>query len=93
MKSIQSVSVWFNGEEKQATILNASIIADDMATSATFYYQLMESSLDADNNPVVGQGLASGNVSMSGEDYQNWDDSNEGAYTFIAGKLNLTIVG
>ena len=93
MKSIQNVSVWFNGEEKQANILTASIIADDMATSATFYYQLMESSLDAENNLVVGQGLASGNVTMAGQDYQDWDDSNNAAYDFIAGKLNLTIVG
>ena len=92
MKSIQSVSVWFNGEEKQATILNASIIADDMATSATFYYQLMESSQDEEGNLVVGQGLASGNVSMSGDDYQNWDDSNDAAYQYIASKLNLVII-
>lgn len=89
MKSIQSVSVWFNGEEKQATILNAAIIADDMATSATFYYQLMES--DEEGN--VGQGVASGNITMASEDYQNWDDSNDAAYSFIADKLNLTIVG
>ena len=92
MKSIQSVSVWFNGEEKQATILNASIIADDMATSATFYYQLMESSQDEEGNNVIGQGLASGNVSMSGEDYENWDDSNDAAYQYIASKLNLVII-
>lgn len=92
MKSIQSVSVWFNGEEKSANILNASIIADDMATSATFYYQLMESSQDEEGNQVIGQGLASGNVSMSGDDYQNWDDSNDQAYAFIASKLNLVII-
>jgi hypothetical protein len=92
MKSIQNVSVWFNGEEKQANILTASIIADDMATSATFYYQLMESSLDAENNIVVGQGLAAGNVTMAAEDYQNWDDSNDSAYQYIAQKLNLVIV-
>lgn len=92
MKSIQSVSVWFNGEEKQATILNASIIADDMATSATFYYQLMESSQDEEGNQVVGQGLASGNVSMANEDYENWDDSNDAAYQYIASKLNLVII-
>jgi hypothetical protein len=92
MKSIESVSVWFNGEEKQATILNASIIADDMATSATFYYQLMESSQDEEGNNVIGQGLASGNVTMAGEDYQNWDDSNDQAYAYIASKLNLVII-
>ena len=92
MKSIQPISVWFNGEEKQATILNASIIADDMATSATFYYQLMESSQDEENNLVVGQGLASGNVSMSGQDYIDWDDTNDSAYAYIASKLNLVII-
>ena len=44
-----------------------------------------------DESEVV-ENLADGNVSMSGEDYQNWDDSNDGAYQYIAAKLNLTIV-
>lgn len=92
MKSIQPVSVWFNGEEKSANILNASIIADDMATSATFYYQLMESSQDEEGNNVIGQGLASGNVSMNSEEYDAWDNSNDAAYQFIADKLNLVII-
>jgi hypothetical protein len=29
---------------------------------------------------------------MSGEDYLNWDDSNNAAYAYIADKLNLTIL-
>jgi hypothetical protein len=27
---------------------------------------------------------------MEGEDYLNWDDSNEAAYTYALNKLNLT---
>lgn len=91
MKSIQPVQVWKNGEEKQANSLNAIIINDDLATSATFYYQLLASSTDAEGN-VSSEQLADGNVSMSGEDYQNWDDSNDGAYNYVAGKLNLVII-
>ena len=30
---------------------------------------------------------------MTGSDYQNWDDSNEGAYLYAAYVLNLVITG
>lgn len=92
MKQIQPIQVWKNGEEKQANTFNLILINDDLKSSATFYYQLLASSLDEEGN-VSSEQLADGNVSMSGEDYQNWDDSNDGAYSFCAGKLNLTIVG
>jgi len=29
---------------------------------------------------------------MDGEDYIDWDNSNDEAYVYIAGKLNLSIV-
>ena len=92
MKSINNVQVWKNGEEKQANTFNLILINDDLATSATFYYQLIASSTDEEGNVSTEQ-LADGNCSMSGEDYTNWDDSNDGAYNYVAGKLNLTIVG
>ena len=91
MKSIQPVQVWKNGEEKQANAFNLILINDDLATNANFYYQLLASSTDAEGN-VSSEQLADGNVSMSGEDYQNWDDSNDGAYNYVAGKLNLVII-
>ena len=92
MKSIQPVQVWKNGEEKQANTLNLILINDDLATSATFYYQLIASTLSEDGIVATEQ-LVDGNVGMSGEDYQNWDDSNDSAYSYCAEKLNLTIVG
>ena len=36
--------------------------------------------------------VADGNCAMSGQDYQDWDDSNDGAYNYVAGKLNLVII-
>ena len=84
MKTINNIQVWKDGEEKQANLLNAVLLNDDLATNANFYYQLLESQ----NNEI----LISGSISMVGEDYQNWDDSNDGAYDYIANKLNLTII-
>jgi hypothetical protein len=85
--NIQPVSIWNNGQSKQASELDARIIFDDLATSATFYYELKEVV-----EGVSGSVLSVGNIAMDGEDYIDWDNSNEEAYVYIASKLNLTIV-
>ena len=87
MKAIQNVQVWKNGEEKQANTINVILINDDLATSANFYYQLIASSEENQS-----ESLADGNCSCAGQDYIDWDNSNEAAYEFVASKLNLTIV-
>ena len=93
MKQIQPVQIWKNGVSKSASVLSAIIINDDLASSATFYYQLIEGdSQDAEGNVISGQSLADGNVSMSGQDYIDWDNSNDGAYAYIASQLNLVII-
>ena len=93
MKPIEPVTIWKNGESQEANLLNAIIINDNLATSCTFYYQLCSSGEGTEAMPlVIGQTLADGNVTMSGEDYINWDDSNDAAYAYIAEKLNLTII-
>jgi hypothetical protein len=88
MVNIQPISVWKDGAEKTASVLHAVIINDDMSTNAQFYYQLKS----ADTEDQSGEFLVGGNIGMSGEDYQSWDDSNASAYNYIADKLNLTIV-
>jgi len=90
MKSIQQVQVWKNGEEKQANKFSLILINDDLATNANFYYQLISSVVDGENES--SEMVADGNCSMSGQDYQDWDDSNDGAYNYVAGKLNITLI-
>ena len=93
MKQIEQISIWKNGESQEANLLNAYIINDNLATSCTFYYQLCSSGEGTEAMPlVIGQSLAEGNITMSGDDYLNWDDSNDAAYLYIAEKLNLTII-
>ena len=83
MKTIESVSIWDNGTVQEAKILNAYCINDNLSTSGTFYYSILS---DAQ------QQLAQGNLTMTGEDYQAWQ-TNEYAYDWVAGQLNLTITG
>ena len=83
MKTIQPISIWDNGTNQNATILNAYCINDNLSTSATFYYALL--------NAEQAQ-LAQGNLSMSGEVYDAWE-TNDYAYNWIAGELNLEITG
>ena len=93
MKPIEPVTIWKNGESQEANLLNAIIINDNLESCCSFYYSLCSSGEGTEAMPlVIGQTLADGNVTMSGEDYNNWDNSNEAAYVYIAEKLNLTII-
>ena len=92
MKSIEPISIWKNGESQEANLLNAYIINDNLATDCSFYYQLCSSGEGTEAMPlVIGQTLAEGNITMSGQDYLDWDNSNEAAYSYIAEKLNIMI--
>ena len=93
MKSIEPVQAWKNGEQLEANLLNAYIINDNLATSCSFYYSLNTSGDGTEAMPlVIGQTLAEGNITMSGDDYLAWDGDNDYAFTYIAEKLNLTII-
>lgn len=93
MKKIQPVIIWKNGESFEANLLNAYIINDNLATSCSFYYSLNASGEGTEAYPlVIGQTLAEGNVTMDGEKYLAWDGSNDYAFSYIAEKLNLTLI-
>ena len=93
MKPIQPVIIWKNGESQEANLLNAIIINDNLATSCSFYYSLNASGEGTEAIPlVVGQILAEGNITMSGETYLAWDGDNNFAFSYIAEKLNLTLI-
>ena len=88
MKNISPITIWSNGQTKTASILDARIINDDLSTSCTFYYELKEESTEEQ----AGQQLAQGNVTLSGEDYDNWDGNNDLAYEYIANQINVQIL-
>ena len=88
MKTIEPVSIWDNGVVYQAKILNAYGTNLTLGASATFYYQLFSENVDL----AVGQQVAQGNLNMTGEAYQEWNQD-EFAWDWVAEQLNLTIIG
>jgi hypothetical protein len=94
MKKIEPVTIWKGGESQEANLLNAYIINDNLQSSCSFYYSLNASGDGTEEMPlVVGALLADGNITMDGETYLAWDGDNDYAFTYIAEKLNLIIVG
>ena len=86
MKQIQPVSIWYNGNQVEATKLNAYVVSDNLLDTATFYYGL----ISADNIQ-----LTQGNLSMTGFDYEAYNtspDANEYAYNWVATSLNITLI-
>lgn len=86
MKTIDAVTIWKDGTSKTAKQFALRSIGDNLATNATFYYELKTD---------LGEVLTTGNLVMDGSDYQNWNinpDANTEAYHWAATKLNLTIL-
>ena len=84
MKQIETIQIWDNGTNQSAEILNAYAVNVTLGVSATFYYSLLSD---------LKQTLATGNLTMSGDDYQKWSTNDDYAWEFVAGQLNLVIVG
>jgi hypothetical protein len=92
MKKIEAVQVWKNGEQLEATLLNATS-QDNLDNSCTFYYQLLTGGDGTEAMPIMySVPVAEGALSLSGEQYLAWDGTNDAAYVYIAEKLNLTLI-
>lgn len=106
---IENVSIWQNGEVKIANNFLLSIVNDNLSSSASFYYQLQnvtetivpaipatESNEAVEEKVVITTDtLATGNLVMDGETYQQWDadpSANEWAYNWAAAQLNLVLI-
>jgi len=88
MKTIQPVSIWDNGVNQNATILNTYAANVALNSYAVFNYFLFGQLEDGN----IGQQIAQGTLTMSGEDYKLWQ-SDAYAWDWVAGKLNLVITG
>jgi hypothetical protein len=83
MKKIQPVQIWINGATQIATYFTLTISFDDLHSSCTFFYQL----INEDTKVSIGYG----DLLMIGEDYLNWDGSTDKAYEYALTRLNLTL--
>ena len=88
MKTIEPVSIWDNGQTLKATILNTFAVNVTLGNSATFVYNLYS----ADETGQMKSQVASGNLTMVGEAYAQWE-VDAYAWDWVADQLNLTITG
>lgn len=99
MKPIQPVSIWVAGEEKAGNMLSLSIVNDNLATSATFFFQIIKQTEIVPSDPNMppyfnNEVLSQGNLVISGAEYDEWNDTptiNDAAYVWAASKLNVTL--
>lgn len=88
MKTIEPVSIWYNGADQNATILNTYAADVALNNYATFNYFLFAESLDGN----IGSQLRQGSLTMSGEAYTLWE-TDDYAWNWVATQLNLVITG
>ena len=92
MKKIEPVSIWKNGQQLEANLLEATS-QDNLIDSCTFYYQLLAGGDGTEAMPLTyHETLVQGSLNLTGDNYLAWDGSNDFAFTYIAEKLNLTLI-
>ncbi len=95
MVQIEPFEIIKDGVVEYATLLNVSCSYDNLSTSATFNWQLNKVEGYTDDGDIFPYTLDFGGISMSYEDYDNWNNStdiNFAAYEWIADKLGVTII-
>jgi beta-lactamase class D len=96
-KKIEPINVWVNGVSKTAEYFQVTCINDNYESSATNYWQLFTKVVDAEGVESMGEQVAQGNLTISGEEYVAWGDQpamaiNAWIYNWSAEQLNLTII-
>jgi hypothetical protein len=93
MRKIEPISLWVNGQQKVANIIDLKIVNDNLKDNAVFYYQLMSEITQEDGN-TFNESLVQGNITISGQDYIDWGvqtDVNQWAYEWCTTQLNLVL--
>ena len=96
-KKISPVTIWVNGQSKEAQYLQVTGINDNYESSATNYWQMFTMNVDAEGVESMGEAVAQGNLTIDGADYIEWGDVpamsvNSWIYNWVAEQLNLELV-
>lgn len=96
-QKIEPINIWVDGEVKIAEWFELYSSYDNLKSTAVFDYKLCENKKDDEDIYGNNIALASGKLSMSPDEYENWssqsgDSINDWAYNWAASKLNITII-
>lgn len=94
MYNINPVQIWVNGQRVIVSKFETYGVGDNLINGiqgvAKFYWALGVP-VDTEGQDDSVNWVITGNVTMSGTDYNNWDDSNEAAVAFVADQLNVSL--
>lgn len=97
MYNIQPLTIWVNGKNQTVTKFNTYSVEDNLQTGDTgiakFCWLLGIPVLDENNNESGVNWIASGNVTMAGADYANWNGSNAYAIDYVATEIGVSLIG
>lgn len=95
MKPIQPITLWVNGQNKTANVINIILVNDNLKNNALFYYELLETVPSEENAEPINKIVGDGNISILDAEYEAWGtnaDINQDAYNIVASKLGITLV-
>lgn len=97
MYNIQPLTIWVNGKNQTVTKFNTYSVEDNLQNGtsgiAKFCWLLGVPVLDDKNIENGVNWITSGNVTMSGDDYANWNGSNDYAIDYVATQIGVNLIG
>jgi len=90
MKEIQPKSIWYNGQEYYATILQYYGVFDNQTSQCQFFFALFTGTLESQEIKLV-----TGNLYLDQPEYDEYNtssNSSEYAKNWIQSKLGVTII-
>jgi hypothetical protein len=91
MKKIEAFPLWYNGQMKNATLINVLISNVVLGSSADISYELFSEFVDEETNKLEAM-LVRNSLTMYGEDYSNWGNDDDYVWNWVANKIGVTIV-
>lgn len=88
---IQPINIWSNGQTKAAKYMTLLCGTDNLKDSAMFYYALFTETTNQEGEPIQGEKVADGNLTMTGTSYDQWE-TNEYAWNWAATQLGVTLL-
>lgn len=85
--SIQPIQSWNNGQVTQLNTISLRIVEDNMDNTCKFYWQVGNAT--PTGSEVIYTWVQAGDLTMTPEEYDAWDDSNEAGMDWVLGQLNL----
>lgn len=86
MKKIQPFNIWVNGKTLIARYMTLVCNNDNLLNQAVFYWSFLD-----EQGGKAGNKIADGNITMTGQAYDDWATNPE-AWAWASAQLGVTLI-